>query len=328
LFHKGLRDEAFAEYSKTIELDPKDALAWNNRGLVLVGKGLREKAIADWSKAIELDPKCALAWNNRGHAYADLRQWDKALADHNKAVELKPDSASALLSRVRDYAGLGQWDKVIADCNKAIELDPKTAAHWNHRGWAYVNLDQYEKAIADCNRGIELDPKRYWQPWKWRGEAQVKLGRYADAIVSFSRLIDIDPDSATALNNLAWLLATCADPKLRDAGRAVTLARRAVEREPKQASYWNTLGVAQYRAGDWAAAMEALTKSMELGKGGRAEDWFFLAMAHHRRERPKEARQWYEKAVEWMEKNQPVNDELRRFCAEAAELLGMKKNSP
>jgi hypothetical protein len=36
-----------------------------------------------------------------------------------------------------------------------------------------------------------------------------------------------------------------------------------------------------------------------------------------------EARIWYERAVQWMEKHAPKNDELLRFRAEAAELLGL-----
>ena len=36
-----------------------------------------------------------------------------------------------------------------------------------------------------------------------------------------------------------------------------------------------------------------------------------------------EARRWYDKGVEWMDKNQPENKELRRFRAEASELLGL-----
>jgi hypothetical protein len=38
------------------------------------------------------------------------------------------------------------------------------------------------------------------------------------------------------------------------------------------------------------------------------------------------AREWYDRAVQWMDKNQPKNDELRRFRAEAAELLELKEN--
>jgi hypothetical protein len=38
------------------------------------------------------------------------------------------------------------------------------------------------------------------------------------------------------------------------------------------------------------------------------------------------ARKWYDKAVEWTEKNQPGNPELRRFGTEAAALLKIAGN--
>ena len=125
-------------------------------------------------------------------------------------------------------------------------------------------------------------------------------------------------------NNLAWLLATCPDPKFRDpepGGRAGQESRRACTR--RKGGHWNTLGVAHYRAGDWKAAIEALTKSMELRKGGDSTDWFFLAMAHWQLGDKPQARSWYDKAVQWMEKNQPKDEELIRFRAEAAALLGV-----
>jgi tetratricopeptide (TPR) repeat protein len=136
----------------------------------------------------------------------------------------------------------------------------------------------------------------------------------------------IDPDARTQLlNNQAWVLATHAEPKSRAPGRAVKLAQEAVELAPKEGTIWNTLGVAHYRSGDWKAASAALTKSMELRNGGDSFDWFFLAMAHWQLDQKKEARKWYDQAVAWMDKNQPQNEELRRFRAEAAELLGIEK---
>ena len=98
---------------------------------------------------------------------------------------------------------------------------------------------------------------------------------------------------------------------------------RPTELAPEDGTIWNTLGVAHYRAGNWQAAINALEKSMELRKGGDATDWFFLAMAHWQLGHKDEARTWYDKAVEWMEKNEPKNEELLRFRAEAAELLGI-----
>jgi uncharacterized protein HemY len=129
---------------------------------------------------------------------------------------------------------------------------------------------------------------------------------------------------AGSLNNVAWFLATSADPEFRDPKKAVALATNAVGLAPKARHIWNTLGAAHYRAGDWKAAVTALGKSMELRQGGDAFDWFFLAMAHWQMGDKKQARRWYDKAVPWMEKNRPQDEELRCFQAEAAALLGVK----
>jgi hypothetical protein len=75
---------------------------------------------------------------------------------------------------------------------------------------------------------------------------------------------------------------------------------------------------------DWKAARIALEKSMQLGKGGNSGDWFFLAMTAWQEDNKEEARTWYDKAVRWMEQNAPRNEELQRFRAEAAALLGIK----
>jgi tetratricopeptide (TPR) repeat protein len=104
----------------------------------------------------------------------------------------------------------------------------------------------------------------------------------------------------------------------------VELAKKAVELAPGQGLYWNTLGVAHYRAGDWEAAIAALDKAKQLHNGGDIYDWFFLAMTHWQLAHKEEARKWFDKAVEWMEKNRPSDEDLRRFRAEAAELLGVK----
>jgi WD40 repeat protein len=126
-------------------------------------------------------------------------------------------------------------------------------------------------------------------------------------------------------NNLAWGLATRPDAKSRDPARAVELARNAVRLAPKSGSIWNTLGVARYRAGDWPGAIEALAKSEELAPGTHVGfNAFFLAMAYWKLGHKDESRQWYGWAVQWTEKHLPKDEELRRFRAEAAGLLGLE----
>ena len=83
----------------------------------------------------------------------------------------------------------------------------------------------------------------------------------------------------------------------------------------------NTLGVAQFRAGNWRASIAALEKSMSLRKGGDSHDWFWLAMSLWQLDRKEEASQWYDRAVTWMNEHAPQHEELTRFRKEAAELV-------
>jgi len=64
---------------------------------------------------------------------------------------------------------------------------------------------------------------------------------------------------------------------------------------------------------------------MELRRGGDSTDWFFLAMAHEKLGDKEKARQWYDRATRWMDKNQATDEELRRFRAEATQVLGVDK---
>jgi len=156
------------------------------------------------------------------------------------------------------------------------------------------------------------------------GLALAAKGLCPEAIAEFRKVTEMKPDFAEAYNCLAWLLATHSNPQVRDPDGAVHWAKKAVELAPNGGN-WNTLGVAHYRAGAWKAALAALEKSVELRQGGDSFDWFFLAMCHEKLGDKEKARQWYDKAVEWMDKNWPQNDDLRRFRTEAAELLKIKK---
>jgi hypothetical protein len=71
--------------------------------------------------------------------------------------------------------------------------------------------------------------------------------------------------------------------------------------------------------------VDAFGKALPLRNGGDSSDFFILAMVHQGLGHTEEARRWYDKAVQWMEKNQPRNPELLRFRAEAARLLAVKE---
>ncbi len=125
-----------------------------------------------------------------------------------------------------------------------------------------------------------------------------------------------------AHNTLAWRVILSPDRPRRDYDEALEHARKAVELAPKTGDIVNTLALAEYRAGCWNESIAASERSMALGNGGGAYDWFFPALAYWRKGEKDEARRWFDKAVAWTKGKDPKNAELRQLWREAAELLG------
>ena len=320
LYVQGKLGEAIVEFRKAIELDPKSAKAHVGLGFALRNQGKLDEAITEYRKAIALDPKLALAHLNLGFALRQQGKLDEAIAEFRKTIALDPRYArlhGTLGDVLREQ---GKLDEAIAGWRMAISLDPNfSAAHCN-LGHALRDQGKLDEAIAELHKAITLDPKSAVCHLNL-GLALCDQGKLNEAIAEYREAIELDPTSVVAHNSLSWLLANCPDATSRDPVQAVDLARKAVQLAPRQGAHWNTLGAAHYRAGDWKASIEALTKSMELSEGGDSTDWFFLAMAHWKLGQKTQARSWYDKAVPWMERHQPKNEELIRFRDEAAALL-------
>jgi len=201
-------EKSIASFDKAIELDPNDAVAYNNRGGTKRELGQYEQAIADFDKAIELNPNYAVAYLNRGYTKRKLERFDEALLDFNKAIidfsrtiELNPDDAVTYQYRGFAKIELKQYEQAIPDLDKAIELNPHIAAYC-HRGFAKKELKQFEQAIADFDKVIELNPNHI-AAYYHRGFARIQLGLYEAAIDDYDMMIGVDPDEY-AFHNRAF----------------------------------------------------------------------------------------------------------------------------
>jgi tetratricopeptide (TPR) repeat protein len=72
------------------DVDPEDAKAYFDRGLVWQEKGEHDKAIADYTEYIRLRPKHPDTYSNRGAAWREKGEYDKANADFDEAFRLDP----------------------------------------------------------------------------------------------------------------------------------------------------------------------------------------------------------------------------------------------
>ena len=332
--HLGNYDGSLAELEKAIELDPCFAGAYELRSTVYSLMGNHPRALEEAQEAARLDPSSPWVQKRVAEEYLHLKEYKKALAAANKALELGPGPTARASSYFYSTRGdvhrkLELYRAAVADYDKSLELAPFRSYIYKRRALAHFHLKEYEKAIADADKAIELNPQdlsAYY--WFFPLLAECPEADFRTAIIERVReTAERCLDGASAYNDLAWMLATGAVAEIRNPEKAVALATKAVELAPQQGMYWNTLGVAQYRAGDWKAAIEALDKSMELRSGGDSRDWFFLAMAHWKLDDKKKARQWYDKAVKWMDGNMPEDEELRRFRAEAEALMEITEPS-
>jgi tetratricopeptide (TPR) repeat protein len=154
----GLFDNAIADYSRAIAINPDFSDAYYNRAVAFSNLNQPDKAIADYSKAIEFEPNFAKAYYNRGNKYEYLKQWENAISDYTRALGIDPGIKAAYANRGIAYEYMKQWDKAIADCSRAIELDPNYNTAYYNRGLAYANLKQWDKAIGDYTTALEIDP--------------------------------------------------------------------------------------------------------------------------------------------------------------------------
>jgi tetratricopeptide (TPR) repeat protein len=191
-------EEAIADFTRAIELDPKCLLAIGRRGEIYRQTGSYEEAFADFNRVIDLDANDARGYTSRGQTYQATGRHDEAIADFTRAIELDPDLDWAIAHRGESYRLLGRYEEALADFTRAVELDPDFAWAIGSRGQVNQAMRRHDEAIADFTRAIELDPDYAWAIGS-RGQVHQAMRRHDEAIADFTRAIELDPDLADVI---------------------------------------------------------------------------------------------------------------------------------
>jgi serine/threonine-protein kinase len=159
--------KAIDYYDQAIQLDPKYALAYAERGEALVFMGdltgqrptAYPRAHIDAEKAVAIAPDLAEARAALGFVLF-LAEWKftEGLAELMRAKELSPTNPTAndLLARIIVY--LGRIDEAERQARQAVELDPLSTVTHGNLARVLFYAGKLDEADAAARKAAELQP--------------------------------------------------------------------------------------------------------------------------------------------------------------------------
>jgi tetratricopeptide (TPR) repeat protein len=319
-------DDALADFDAALKIDDKDASNYEARGIALGLLQRYKEARESFSRMAELLPETALPLLQRARMNALMQNFDESVEDANRALEIEPENVDGLILRSQALALAGKASEAIPDADRALELKPDSddvvriwamvtekagntetaieelrkqvefnpddSVAWLQLGLLYGVEHQSVKAIDAFTAAIKTDREREFT-YQVRADTYLGRGMQKEAIADYEQSLKLDEANSGVLNNLAWVLATSPEAKLRDGGRAIALATKACELTSyKQAHILSTLAAAYAETGDFKTAKEWSQKSIDIGED-KLKDQLRKELASYEREEP-----WREKQEE------------------------------
>jgi tetratricopeptide (TPR) repeat protein len=293
---RGKSDEGLADLKAAIEIDPKHAATYELQGVALASLEKYDEALASLSKAIELEEKSPFSFVHRARIYLIQNKPQEAIADLDKALALQLPTPTVLLLRAGAYQQLGEKEKALADVDEALKLRPNHLPSLRARALLLAGDGKFESAITDLEevkKALPRDPGVLLQlaalqalgkhlqqaidtyssvlevdaknvlALQGRADTLLRIGKQQEAIADYETVLKEDPKNSHALNNLAWLLATSPQDKLRDGKRAIELATEGCKvTDYKAAHLLSTLAAGYAETGDFKTAIEWSQKAV------------------------------------------------------------------
>lgn len=221
-------------------IDPADAGAHNNLGVLYYTKGLYEEAVEAFTNALELDPKMQVAQRNLEIAYFNTGYYDTRVAELRERLRHKPDDRDARWELGRAFALLGQPEDAIPEFQALLALRPGDVGTMIQLGLAEKAAGRLGVALSWFRTALGRDPQSGLLHF-YVGEVLYNQGAFEDALGSLQRAIQLNPDHPDAHFLLSFVLG--------DMGRhdeAQKASKRAIQLNPALSRAQANLSLDEY----------------------------------------------------------------------------------
>jgi tetratricopeptide (TPR) repeat protein len=271
---QGKFDEAAAVFQKlitrTTSPDGKySAGERSNRALFLsrLGNLYRQSgrpmlALDTFRKIVDLGgEEAARGYQEMIDTYRDQKQWPEATRTAQEAVKKLPEDRGLKLTLALQLADDGKPDEGIQLAKSTLANDANDRETYVSLSQIYARLKRWKDAEDAVNEAEKLasrpEEKEYVQ--YFRGALYEREKKYDQAEQAFRQVLQQDPNNSTTLNYLGYMLA---DHNMH-LDEALGMIKRAVELEPQNGAYLDSLGWAYFKLGNYDQAEENLRRAAE-----------------------------------------------------------------
>ena len=187
----GRRQEALRDYEAALAVEPRNASAHHNRGVVLEKLGRLEDAVEAFDTAVDCGmPPDAEYHHARGTNARHRGDHATAVAAFSAALKLDPRHRTARANRAYARRKLGDFVGARRDYGKAL-ADAPTAKLYNARAYCSAKLEKFDAAVADYTEALRLDPANAHALHN-RGISYDRLGRVDESARDFEQALEIE----------------------------------------------------------------------------------------------------------------------------------------
>lgn len=268
----GRTEDALMLLNEALQASPSEGL-YRLRGIIYRAEGKEDEALADFSKALAMQPKDPISLLQRAEislGRGDVKSAKRDLGEAIRVDQRVADSVAAV--RVRCYIAVeeGRLADAINDMNLIVQANPEDSFWQLQLASLYVQDKRPRKAIDLTNEILKREPKNV-SAMRTRADTLLGLGDHAAAIKDYQAALEIGIESpqqkSGVLNNLAWVLATSPKDELRNGERSIKFGTEAAElTDFKEPHILSTLAAGYAEKGDFEEAVKWSTKAVELGR--------------------------------------------------------------
>ena len=176
--------ESFAR--RAVQVDPKNAVAWDRLGVALQARGLvNNETEHAYRRAVELDPQFAAAYAHLARALNKLGRRDEAATLYQQAATLAKEPATLNLI-AESLQEEQQWQNSEPILKRSLELDPRGAPALYMLGRMLVVFKRFQEAEPHLKLAHEVNQKAF-EPLNLLGRTYLALERYEEAEVTYER---------------------------------------------------------------------------------------------------------------------------------------------